>query len=60
MIKGFKMSEEITIVQSITSGTEACDYYLDDKGHIYKIETGKTNELTFLRQKINIVIPDDD
>ncbi len=54
------MSEEITIVQSITSGTEACDYYLDDKGHVYKIETGKTNELTFLRQKINIVIPDYD
>ncbi len=54
------MSEEVIIVQSITSGTEVCDYYLDDKGNIYKIESDKTNELTLLRQKINVVIPDFD
>ena len=52
------MSEEIVIVQSITSDSEMSEYCLDDKGNVYKIEAGKINELTLVKQKINIVIPE--
>ena len=54
------MSEEIVIVQSIVSGNEFSDYCLDDKGNVYKIESGQKNELTLVKQIINIVIPDFD
>ena len=48
------MSEEIVIVQSIVSGNEFSDYCLDDKGNVYKIESGQKNELTLVKQIINI------
>ncbi|MFM2435671.1 MAG: hypothetical protein RL063_1652 [Pseudomonadota bacterium] len=54
------MSEEIVIVQSIASGSELSDYCLDNKGNVYKIESNQKNELTLVKQIINIVIPDVD
>ena len=51
------MSEDIKIVQLIKNKGDAPDYCLDDKGNVYKIEYLKRNELTLVRQKINIVIP---
>lgn len=62
MFKDISMSEEeeVIIVQSIASGNELSDYCLDDKGNIYKIESGQKNELTLVKQTINIVIPEFD
>lgn len=57
MNKEFQMIENIKIVQLVKNKGDAPDYCLDEKGSIYKIEYLKRNELTLVKQKINIVVP---
>jgi hypothetical protein len=51
------MIENIKIVQLVKNKGDAPDYCLDEKGSIYKIEYLKRNELTLVKQKIKIVVP---
>lgn len=57
-LKGvIEMNEEIKIVQFVQGDQDSSDYCLDDKGNVYKIEYNKRNELTLIKQKINVIIP---
>jgi len=51
------MNEDIKIVQFVQGDQGGSDYCLDDKGNLYKIEYTKRNELTLIKQKINVIIP---
>ena len=51
------MDDDIKIVQFIQGDQGGSDYCLDDKGNLYKVEYTKRNELTLIKQKINIIIP---
>jgi len=51
------MNEEIRIVQFVQNGQGGSDYCLDDKGNVYKVEYTKRNELTLVKQKLNLIIP---
>jgi hypothetical protein len=51
------MNEDIRIVQYVQSGQGGSDYCLDDKGNVYKVEYTKRNELTLVKQKLNLIIP---
>lgn len=51
------MDENIKIVQFVQNGQGGSDYCLDDKGNVYKVEYNKRNELTLVKQRINVVVP---
>ena len=51
------MDEAIKIVQFVQGDQGGSDYCLDDKGNVYKVEYTKRNELTLVKQKINVIIP---
>ena len=51
------MNEDIKIVQFVQNGQGGSDFCLDDKGNVYKIEYNKRNELTLIKQKVNVIIP---
>lgn len=51
------MNEDIKIVQFVQNGQGGSDFCLDDKGNVYKIEYNKRNELTLIKQKVNVITP---
>lgn len=55
--KEFEMDENIKIVQFVQNGQGGSDYCLDDKGNVYKVEYNKRNEMTLVKQRINVVVP---
>jgi hypothetical protein len=51
------MNEDIKIVQFVQNSQGGSDFCLDDKGNVYKVEYNKRNELTLIKQKVNVIIP---
>ena len=51
------MNGDIKIVQFVQGDQGGSDYCLDDQGNLYKVEYTKRNELTLIKQKINVIVP---